>query len=331
MMRYMNRRKNALGILPLLAAVLLSTTSCTKSMEQDMETAGDSGAIRFSLPTLTRSAIGSEDDLNTDGQSFSVWGCYRHTGGTGSEVQIFDNTTVVYGSGTGWTYGGGLQYWHSGNTYDFYALYPSVETLGDAVSSVVCTDGTFTVEDFDATKGYDLMTAENTGIVVSADQSAPSAVALKFQHLLARVTFAARSEGGNATVRSISLEGLAVKGDYDSSTETAWSNTTTGKVSVEKETTVTPAGNADVSGDLLLIPQSLAGGVKLTVTYDTDAEKEKTASYTLPATTVSKWEAANHYRYSFTLTGGGYIVFDPPTVNAWSDAIGGNVTIDVTQ
>ena len=71
--------------------------------------------------------------------------------------------------------------------------------------------------------------------------------------------------------------------------------------------------------------------MKLTVTYDTDAERGKTASYTLPATTVSMWEAANHYRYSFTLTGGGYIVFDPPTVNAWSDAIGGNVTIDVTQ
>lgn len=328
----MNRRKNTLGILPLLATALLSVASCTESMEQDMETAGDSGAIRFSLPTLTRSAIGSEDDLNTDGQSFSVWGCYRHTDGTGSDVQIFDNTTVAYGSGSGWTYGGGLQYWHSGNTYDFYALYPSVETLGDAVSSVACTDGTFTVKGFDATKGHDLMTAEKTGISVVAGQTEPPGpVALKFQHLLARVTFAARSEGGNATVHSISLEGLAVKGDYDSSAETAWSNTTKGSVSVVKETSVTPAGDADVSGDLLLIPQSLTDGVKLTVRYDTDAEKEKTASYTLPATTVSMWEAANHYRYSFTLTGGGYIVFDPPTVNAWSDAIGGNVTIDVTQ
>ena len=217
-----------------------------------------------------------------------------------------------------------------GNTYDFYALYPSAETLGDAVSSVACTDGTFTVNGFDATKGYDLMTAKKTGISVVAGQT-PGAVALKFQHLLARLTFVARSEGGNATVRSISLEGLAVKGDYDDSAETAWNNTTTGKVSVKKETNVTPAGNANVSGDLLLIPQSLAGGVKLTVIYDTDAETEKSASYTLPATTVSMWEAANHYRYSFTLTGGGYIVFDPPTVNAWSDAIGGNVTIDVTQ
>ncbi len=332
MMRYMNRRKNTLGILPLLAAALLSAASCTESMEQDMETAGDSGAIRFSLLTLTRSAIGSEDDLNTDGQSFSVWGCYRHTDGTGSDVQIFDNTTVAYGSGSGWTYEGGLQYWHSGNTYDFYALYPSTETLGDAVSSVACTDGTFTVNGFDATKGLDLMTAEKTGISVMAGQTEPPGpVALKFQHLLARVTFAARSEGGNATVHSISLEGLDVKGDYDSGKEPLWSNTTEGTVSVEKETSVTPAGDADVSGDLLLIPQSLTDGVKLTVTYDTDAEKGKTASYTLPATTVSMWTAANHYRYSFTLTGGGYIVFDPPTVNAWSDAIGGNVTIDVTQ
>ena len=58
MMRYMNRRKNTLGILPLLATVLLSAASCTESVVQDMETAGDSGAIRFSLPTLTRSAIG---------------------------------------------------------------------------------------------------------------------------------------------------------------------------------------------------------------------------------------------------------------------------------
>lgn len=331
-MRYMNRRKNTLGILLVQAAVLLSATSCTESTEQGMETAGSSGAIRFSQPALTRSAIGSTDDLNTDGQSFSVWGSYHHTDGTGSNVQIFDNTTVTYGFGTGWSYEGGLQYWHSGNTYDFYALYPSTETLGGGVPVACTTDGTFTVRGFDATKGHDLMTAEKTGISVVAGQTEPPGpVALKFRHLLARVTFTARSEGGNATVRSISLERLAVKGDYDSSADIPWSNMTKGTVGVEKETLVTPAGGADVSGDLLLVPQSLTDGVKLTVCYDTDAETGKTASYTLPATTVSTWEAANHYRYSFTLTGGGYIVFDTPTVNAWSDATGGNVTIDVTE
>ncbi|MFK2809542.1 fimbrillin family protein [Bacteroides fragilis] len=312
----------------LIPAVACLLGACAESMDPDMETSVNSGAIRFAGPAVTRAAIDDAGGMLTNGNSFSVWGNYTAvTGGTGTATSLFDAEKVTYVSGM-WGYEG-TRYWLPGNTYDFYALYPSVETLGDAVS-VDCTDGTFTVEDFDATKGYDLMTAKNTGISVVAGQT-PGAVALKFQHLLARVTFAARSEGGNATVRSISLEGLAVKGDYDSSTETAWSNTATGKVSVEKETSVTPAGDADVSGDLLLIPQSLTDGVKLTVTYDTDAEKGKTASYTLPATTVSKWEAANHYRYSFTLTGGGYIVFDRPTVNAWSDAIGGNVTIDVTQ
>lgn len=311
----------------LIPAVACLLGACAESTDPDMETSGDSGAIRFAGPAVTRAAIDDANGMLTDGNSFSVWGNYTAVTG-GTATSLFDAEKVTCVSGM-WGYEG-TRYWLPGNTYDFYALYPSVETLGDAVS-VDCTDGTFTVNGFDATKGYDLMTAERTNIVVSEDQPAPDAVALKFQHLLARVTFAARSEGGNATVRSISLEGLAVKGDYDSSTKTAWSNTTTGTVSVEKETIVTPAGNADVSGDLLLIPQSLAGGVELTVTYDTDAEKEKTASYTLPATIVSKWEAANHYRYSFTLTGGGYIMFDPPTVNAWSDAIGGNVTIDVTQ
>lgn len=309
-----------------IPAVACLLGACAESMDPDMETSGNSGAIRFAGPAVTRAAIDDTDEMLTNGNSFSVWGNYTDGAG-GTATSVFNAEKVTYVSGM-WGYEG-TRYWLAGKTYDFYALYPSKETLGDGVS-VACTDGTFTVKGFDATKGHDLMTAEKTGISVVAGQT-PGAVALKFQHLLARLTFVARSEGGNATVRSISLEGLAVKGDYDDSAETAWNNTTTGKVSVKKETNVTPAGNANVSGDLLLIPQSLAGGVKLTVIYDTDAETEKSASYTLPATTVSMWEAANHYRYSFTLTGGGYIVFDPPTVNAWSDAIGGNVTIDVTQ
>lgn len=312
-----------------ISAVACLLGACAESTDPDMETSGNSGAIRFAGPAVTRAAIDDADGMLIDGNSFSVWGNYTAVT-SGTTMSLFDAEKVTYVSGM-WGYEG-TRYWLPGNTYDFYALYPSTETLGDGVSVATCTDGTFTVKGFDATKGHDLMTAEKTGISVVAGQpEPPGPVALKFQHLLARVTFAARSEGGNATVHSISLEGLAVKGDYDSSAETAWSNTTEGDVSVVEETSVTPAGDADVSGDLLLIPQSLTDGVKLTVRYDTDAEKRKTASYTLPTTTVSMWEAANYYRYSFTLTGGGYIVFDPPTVNAWSDAIGGNVTIDVTQ
>lgn len=330
MKKDMNRRKNCLGILLVLAAALLSVASCTEIMEQEMEPVGGSGAICFSLPALTRAAVGSADDLNRDGRSFSVWGSYVPASGAGGLTTVFDGTQVTY-SGGAWSYSG-TKYWHPDNIYSFYALYPSVEMLGDDMSSASCTDGIFTVSGFDSTKGHDLMRA--TAMKQTAGDLAvvpPGAIDFTFRHLLARVTFSARSEGGNATVRAVSLEGLAVKGDYDSSAATPWNNMTRGRVGVVRNTPVTPAGEADVSGDLLLIPQPLTDGVTLTVTYDTDAEAGKIVSYILPATTVSAWEAANYYRYSFTLTGGGYIVFDPPTVNAWSDATGGNVTIDVTE
>ena len=323
----MRRKTKTIGVLLVQTAAVLLLGGCAKSTDLDMEISGESGAIRFAGPAVTRAAINDTDGLQRDGQAFSVWGNY--TNGT-STTSVFNGEKVTYTSGIGWSYDG-TRFWHSGNTYDFYALYPSVETLGSNVTSVACTDGDFVIDGFDATKGHDLMTAEQPGISVEQGQAeAPSPVALTFHHLLARISFTARSEGGNATVHSISLGGLAVKGNYNSSASTQWSDTETGTISVMKETVVLPGENADVSGDLLLIPQSLTGGVTLTVTYDTDTEKEKTASYTLPTATVSEWTAANHYRYSFTLTGG-YIVFDPPTVNAWSDATGGNVTIDVTE
>ena len=309
------------------AACLLG--ACAESADLDMETGGESGAIRFTGPAVTRTAIDGTADMQTEGRSFSVWGNYTDEEGS-TPTSVFTAEKVTYVSGM-WGYEG-TRYWLPGNTYDFYALYPSVKTLGSNVTSVACTDGNFVIDGFDATQGIDLMTAEQPDISVEQGQAeAPGPVALTFHHLLARISFTARSEGGNATVRSIFLNGLVVKGDYDSSAETPWSDTETGTISVEQETVVLPGGDADVSGDLLLIPQSLTGGVTLIVTYDTDAEKGKTASYTLPTATVSEWTAANHYRYSFTLTGGGYIVFDPPTVNAWSDATGGNVTIDVTE
>lgn len=304
----MNRRKNTLGILPLLAAALLSAASCTESMEQDMETAGDSGAIRFSLPTLTRSAIGSEDDLNTDGQSFSVWGCYRHTDGTGSDVQIFDNTTVAYGSGSGWTYEGGLQYWHSGNTYDFYALYPSTETLGDAVSSVACTDGTFTVNGFDATKGLDLMTAEKTGIVTEAGK-VPEAVSFKFFHRLTRLAFNVMAVGRGVTVSSFKVNGVTYKGDltYNASDESSWNNTakTNGSdgLLAAKDISITAGDTRNMLGDVLLLPHADLTDTEIAVSYRFEGETaDRSSTVSLSGGSAKQWDAGSQYAYTLTVS-----------------------------
>lgn len=148
-----------------IPAVACLLGACTESTGPDMETSGNSGAIRFAGPAVTRAAIDDADGMLTDGNSFSVWGNYTDgTGGTATSV--FNAEKVTYVSGM-WGYEG-TRYWLPGNTYDFYALYPSDETLGDAVSSATCTDGTFTVKGFDATKGHDLMTAKKTGISVMA-------------------------------------------------------------------------------------------------------------------------------------------------------------------
>lgn len=165
-----------------IPAVACLLGACTESTGPDMETSGNSGAIRFAGP---RRDTGRH---RRRGRNVDRWKLvqrmgelHRRNGGTATSV--FNAEKVTYVSGM-WGYEG-TRYWLPGNTYDFYALYPSVETLGDAVSSATCTDGTFTVKGFDATKGHDLMTAKKTGISVMAGQTEPPGpVALKFQHLL---------------------------------------------------------------------------------------------------------------------------------------------------
>ena len=270
----MNRRKNTLGILPLLATVLLSAASCTESVVQDMETAGDSGAIRFSLPTLTRSAIGSADDLNTDGQSFSVWGSYRHTSGTDNDVQIFDNTTV---------------------------------TLGDAVS-VACTDGTFTVKNFVATKGHDLMTAERTNIVIEADK-APESVSFKFSHRLTRLAFNIRAVGRGVTVTSFKVNGVTYKGDltWNASGGSSWSNTAKTNDSdallAAKDISITAGETRNMLGDVLLLPHTDLTGTEIAVSYRFEGETaDRNSTVNLSGGNAKQWDAGSQYAYTLTVS-----------------------------
>lgn len=56
----------------------------------------------------------------------------------------------------------GARYWHPGLDYRFYALYPSVDGLGEGTEAACAADGTITVNGFDATRSIDLMTAQRT-------------------------------------------------------------------------------------------------------------------------------------------------------------------------
>lgn len=360
--KYMDRRKSTLGILPVLAAALL-LSSCTKSTEQDMEITGTGSAIRFATPALTRAAVGSEDDLNKNGQMFSVWGGYRPTDGTGSRTQIFNGKTVTYTSGAGWAYKGGLHYWHSGNTYDFYAWYPTVVEISKAGSASTDDNGITYIDGFDATQGIDLMTAEKTDISVVAGQpEPPGAVELTFRHLLARVEIVGKAhsslqdvENVDSRVVSAKLYGMSKKGDLDANAnslttaeeiEQAWivSNAdadqstqnspfaAAGEAASEAAVTLTDEGVTVI--DALLFPQEVAAtGYVLEIEYATTAG-DGAVTTTKPldlgtlAGIVPKWEAGKHYRYTFTVTDGDRIAFDKPTVGTWSSATGGIIIVD---
>lgn len=294
-----------------LAVILLLTAACTDELNgcsADIER-----AIAFTPVAETRAAV--EGSALPSGSSFNVWGWY----GTGNEINknVFNTITVTESDGT-WGYTGGTQYWIPGMTYNFYGVYPA--NYGS------CTNGgVITVAGFDCSEAVDLMTATATGLL---GDDAPT-VAMQFGHLLAKIEFVGKSEGGNATVNKLVLSNISTQGTYVSSSTPLWSNLTNKDITIDSSTDLTLEG-VSVSGDMLLIPQTLTAP-QLTVTYSTDTETGRTETYTLPVDVVSSWVAGQSYRYTFTVTGGGYIIFDVPTVNKWGSATGGNITIDVTE
>lgn len=301
-----------------LVAILLLTAACTDELND--HSANIERVIAFTPVAETRTVV--DGSALPSGSSFSVWGWY----GIGSAIDknVFNGNIVTESDGT-WGYTGGTQYWIPGMTYNFYGVYPAAADVKASVTNA----GTITVTDFDCsatgTNAVDLMTATATGL--SGDEA--SIVAMKFGHLLAKIEFVGKSEGGNATVNKLVLSNISTQGTYVSSSIPLWSNLESKDITIDSSTDLTPDG-VSVSGDMLLIPQTLTVP-QLTVTYSTDTETGRTETYTLPVDVVSSWVAGQSYRYTFTVTGGGYIIFDVPTVNKWGSATGGNITIDVTE
>ena len=287
-----------------IPAVACLLGACTESTGPDMEAGDDSLAIRFAGPAVTRAAIDDADDMQTDGNSFSVWGSYTAvTGGTATSV--FDAEKVTCLSGM-WGYEG-TRYWLPGNTYDFYALYPSTGTLGDAVS-VACTDGTFTVKNFVATKGHDLMTAERTNIVIEADK-APESVSFKFSHRLTRLAFNIRAVGRGVTVTSFKVNGVTYKGDltWNASGGSSWSNTAKTNDSdallAAKDISITAGETRNMLGDVLLLPHTDLTGTEIAVSYRFEGETaDRNSTVNLSGGNAKQWDAGSQYAYTLTVS-----------------------------
>ena len=308
---------------PLLIRVALLGTalfllSCTKT---EVRQAYSDDAITFTN-IGTKAPVESKDDI----KSFSVWGWYADDA-AGNPSVVFDNTKV-YEKDASWTYDG-LQFWQSGKTYDFYALYPDTATLttpdqsGNKAAESASYDaaGNLTITGFDSTSGHDLMTASRTDMLGSN----PQPVAFTFSHELALVSFVGQSEGSNAQIISIKFSGVKNIGNYNASLSPEW--TVSGNHVYEEASFELPSVPTDIFGEIMVIPQSVNDDYKLTIEYEYKGIEgaSQTKEISLPDS-VTKWEAGKSYRYTFTIVGD-YILFSTPEVNAWSESSGGIIIV----
>lgn len=315
----MKRIPVTLGVLSLL--LLLTVASCASTLSDEPTT--DACAISFMPAAETRAAVTGTS--LPGGSSISVWGWYGTEGTITNNV--FDCETVTE-SGGAWTYGGGSRYWIAGETYNFYAVYPSSGDNAGYESASYDESGNLTITKFDCTRGVDLMTASREGCVADEMIANGNPVAFTFQHLLARVNIMGHSEGGKANITSASLTNVAIEGDYKGQ---QWQISESNDEYPIVSNFELPATPTDISGDLLLLPQNVSG-IELRIEYQypgivSEGQSiSKEATYSLPVS-IQNWEAGKSYKYSFTLIGD-YIIFDVPQVNEWNDASGGIIIVD---
>lgn len=275
-----------------LAAFCLTFVSCTSTVDDGLQ---NSRAITFTPAADTRAAVTGYEDMG----DFQVWGWYGGDG-TAAPNNVFDGT-VVY-KDAGWNYTDGVRYWKAGETYNFYAVYPT------DVKANVSSEGTITVTDFDCSQtgdaAVDLMTATATG-----NGSNPAPVALTFNHELARVNIIVTSEGDAVNISDARLYGISHIGSLNGNEWDFVGISDVDAPSFETESLSIPAnGTQDYflfGGDLLLPPhKSLSDNATLDFSYqytigDTTS---KSASIKLKTSSVTTWEKGKRYNYRINIS-----------------------------
>ena len=269
------------------------------------------GAIGFTSG-MTKAAVTDVSEM----ENIRVWGTYTKDG---SSADVFGTAgQEVHYAGGAWTYSP-VRYWILGAEYAFHAVHP------EGVAGVTVGDGGIEIKGFDATQGHDLMAATAKGIRYD-EVSAIQPVSLTFEHLLARVNIVGMvTGGGQMHVQKIDFTGMKETGDYGAD---GWTGLQEGGGFSKTGFTLNSAAGTDIFGDMLMIPQAVAG-LEISMTYtENDETEEQQVSYPLPAGEVAAWEAGRSYRYTFTVDVAGNIIFMKPVVTDWNTATGGIVTVE---
>ena len=262
---------------------------------------------------------------------FAVWGW--HTAAGAAPTTIF-NGEKVYRDGTGspWTYDV-PRFWVEGH-YDFYALHPEPSTGADGsgVTATCAADGLTSIVLNSPKADIDLMTATTSCDYDSEVSASADAVSLSFEHLLAKVSIAVRTEGmGNGLVhiQRMELNGPA-KGTYTIQNDAgAWTRTGLGAAfpgwkSEGAGGTSVPDTGITMLKDYMLIPGD-PSAFSVTMEYLHNGASSGPVTISLPEAPI--WHAGGSFTYTLTIKGD-YIGFDRPLVNGWNDSPGGIIIVD---
>lgn len=312
----------------IITALATLAVSCSKDTQQ-------SGLeMRFSVPEVRS---GQVSDLNSDGNSFTVY-CVRTDAAThNNPLTVFDNETVTRIGGLWQTEN--IRMWVKDKDYRFASVYPETETLTGAT---VAYNGP--ADKYVSITGYALWDKDlmvSTPIVCEANTyiAERKQVALTFTHILSDLRFnikltseLATSPNPTATLKSVKLYGLSTSADYS---EGSW---TPGEVHTADNT---PFNGADIvitasntvslfGGDIMTIPQDITAAMKIdfeyTVGSNPDIKRESFKIADLIASTPS-FGQSKVYTFTFRINGD-IITFDVPQVEEWKEATGGIITVE---
>ena len=194
--------------------------------------------------------------------------------------------------------------WPTAGKLSFYAYAPYNDDLNDNKTITLNDNKTIHYKVPEKVEDQpDFIVANSKG-----NSFTSSSVDLQFRHALTAITFSVSDDMEKGVINSIKIEGVKGEGDYDfsgnkwdSSNSTAAGSYTVsfdgGEGKVEGQRALT--GGKNDKKVLMMIPQTLGDGTKVTINFTPTGRGVKEASFSLGGTT---WAAGSHITYVLSTT-----------------------------
>ena len=323
-----NQKQNIMKKSILLLAVAASFAACTQN--EEINDAISQQEIKFDqvLNKTTKAEIVNEAALVNEG-GFAVFGYKSTDAFVDNKTTVFNNVNVYDASGV-WKYDD-TKYWDRTATYNFYAIAPY-----ESSATYSLENGKFTVDGVasglaTASEDYviDRTPADECGI---SGAGTPSTVGFEFHHIMAKLSFAVKTNLTDAEIKVQSLtmtgwnggEGKFVQtktngtwnvldaSEWTIATAAAGSATLIGTGSSNAEE-VTLSSNATALTDkYIMVPQTIAAET-LTFTVNYTIDGEPFTNQVSALSTPQTWGTDSHTTYTLTI-GPAAIEFDVITV-----------------